>query len=47
MKKNSRYLRKELVMVNTQTQSPGRAPSETPREAHSQSGHGERGRQRE
>jgi hypothetical protein len=34
-------------MVNTQTQSPGRAPSETPREAHSQDGDGEIGRQRE
>lgn len=36
----------ELVMTQPQTQSPGKAPSQTPTEAHTKNGDSEEGRQR-
>lgn len=46
MKEFKRKMIQELVVAQHQTQIPGRAPSETPREAHSDCGQTDNGKQR-
>jgi len=43
---NTQQIRKQVLVMQGQHQTAGQAPSQTPRQAHGQTGHSESGQQR-